>query len=85
MESVVEARRYFVQGLVQGVGFRFFVERTAQRLGVGGYVPDQIPRLLLAKDSDSSAAVRDLGFSPRSLEEGLTRHRPAGPRSRGPG
>ncbi|MEE8524357.1 MAG: NAD-dependent epimerase/dehydratase family protein [Thermoanaerobaculia bacterium] len=43
----------------------------ASRLGVGGYVPDQIPRLLLAKSSDNSAAVRDLGFSPRSLEEGL--------------
>lgn len=31
-------RRYFVSGRVQGVGFRFFVERVAQQLGVGGYV-----------------------------------------------
>ena len=32
------ARRYLVRGLVQGVGFRFFAERTARRLGLGGYV-----------------------------------------------
>jgi 2-alkyl-3-oxoalkanoate reductase len=44
---------------------------AASRLGVGGYVPDQIPRLLLDKSSDSAAAVRDLGFAPRSLAEGL--------------
>ena len=33
-----QAKRYFVSGRVQGVGFRFFVERTAASLGVGGYV-----------------------------------------------
>ncbi|MFQ5926900.1 MAG: acylphosphatase [Terriglobia bacterium] len=31
-------RRYRVSGFVQGVGFRFFVERVARQLGVGGYV-----------------------------------------------
>lgn len=43
----------------------------AALLGLGGYVPDQIPRLLLAKSCDISAAARDLGFSPRTLEHGL--------------
>jgi NADH dehydrogenase len=38
-------------------------------LGIGNYVPDQVPRLLLPKSYDSSAAVRDLQFTPRSLEE----------------
>ena len=33
-----QARRYFVEGLVQGVGFRFFAERVAKQLGLGGYV-----------------------------------------------
>jgi len=33
-----QARRYLVRGLVQGVGFRFFVERTARQLDLGGYV-----------------------------------------------
>jgi acylphosphatase len=32
-----QTRRYFVSGTVQGVGFRFFVQREANRLGVGGY------------------------------------------------
>lgn len=31
------ARRYYVSGRVQGVGFRWFVERVATQLGVGGY------------------------------------------------
>jgi acylphosphatase len=31
------AKRFFVSGRVQGVGFRFFVERTAASLGVNGY------------------------------------------------
>ena len=33
-----QAKRFFVSGRVQGVGFRFFAERTASSLGVGGYV-----------------------------------------------
>jgi acylphosphatase len=32
-----QAKRFFVSGRVQGVGFRFFAERTAAKLGVGGY------------------------------------------------
>jgi len=33
-----QAKRFYVSGRVQGVGFRFFAERTASSLGVGGYV-----------------------------------------------
>jgi acylphosphatase len=33
-----QAKRFFVSGRVQGVGFRFFAERNAASLGVGGYV-----------------------------------------------
>jgi acylphosphatase len=33
-----QAKRYYVSGRVQGVGFRFFAERTAGNLGLGGYV-----------------------------------------------
>jgi acylphosphatase len=32
------ARRYCVSGMVQGVGYRFFVQRVADRLGLQGYV-----------------------------------------------
>jgi Acylphosphatases len=32
------SKRIVVSGRVQGVGFRYFVERKAQELGVAGYV-----------------------------------------------
>ena len=32
------AKRFYVSGAVQGVGFRFFVERVAAKLGIAGYV-----------------------------------------------
>ncbi len=37
-EKAVEARRYVVHGRVQGVGFRWFVEREAHILGIAGWV-----------------------------------------------
>lgn len=37
MKEPVAARRYFVSGRVQGVGYRFFVERVAAELGLAGY------------------------------------------------
>jgi acylphosphatase len=33
-----ETRRYLVSGRVQGVGFRWFVEREAAQLGITGWV-----------------------------------------------
>jgi acylphosphatase len=36
-EGIV-ARRYVVTGRVQGVGYRNFVEHTAAKIGVDGYV-----------------------------------------------
>jgi acylphosphatase len=33
----VAARRYFVHGRVQGVGYRYFVERAATELALTGY------------------------------------------------
>lgn len=37
MDDRIIAKRYFVSGIVQGVGFRFFAQRTAVSLGVNGY------------------------------------------------
>jgi acylphosphatase len=38
IEKAVEARRFIVRGRVQGVGFRWFVEREAHILGIAGWV-----------------------------------------------
>ena len=38
MADTREARRYFVTGIVQGVGFRFFTEDVAERLRITGFV-----------------------------------------------
>ena len=37
MSDAKQARRYFVSGIVQGVGFRYFALHTAQKLGLSGY------------------------------------------------
>ena len=34
----IHARRFFVVGRVQGVGYRYFVQELAQELGLRGYV-----------------------------------------------
>lgn len=36
--ATLHARRFFVSGMVQGVGYRFFAQRIAEQLGVAGYV-----------------------------------------------
>jgi acylphosphatase len=38
MHETQVARRYFVSGMVQGVGYRYFARQLAQRLGIVGYV-----------------------------------------------
>jgi acylphosphatase len=36
--KTLQAKRFYVSGMVQGVGFRFFAQRAADCLGVTGYV-----------------------------------------------
>lgn len=38
MNDSAQARRFLVSGMVQGVGYRFFAQRVAARIGVAGYV-----------------------------------------------
>ena len=38
MAALLHARRFLISGMVQGVGFRFFAQRAAARIGVAGYV-----------------------------------------------
>jgi len=37
MAARKDARRWFVRGRVQGVGYRYFAQRAAESLGVTGY------------------------------------------------
>jgi acylphosphatase len=36
--EMVVARKFFIRGMVQGVGFRFFAQRSAARHQIRGYV-----------------------------------------------
>ena len=38
MQEETNAKRFFVSGVVQGVGYRYFVERAARYLNLAGYV-----------------------------------------------
>ena len=65
-EGPARAVRWVVTGRVQGVGFRWFVKRRAERLGIRGRVtnlPDGRVEILALGTSDSLAAfetaVRD--------------------------
>ena len=64
-----QARLYVVHGRVQGVGFRYFVERAAARLGLGGYVKNR---------ADGSVEVLAVGGAaqPERLREALRKGPP---------
>lgn len=38
MNEPKQARKYLISGAVQGVGYRYFTQRAAARMKVGGYV-----------------------------------------------
>lgn len=52
MDSSVQAKRFVVRGRVQGVGFRWFVEREAHMLEIAGWVRN---------NSDGSVEVLAMG------------------------
>ncbi len=37
MREKASAKRYYVSGIVQGVGYRYFAQRAAERLKIAGY------------------------------------------------
>jgi acylphosphatase len=60
-EKAVLARRFLVRGRVQGVGFRWFVEREAHILGIAGWVrnnPDSSVEVLAMGTRDQLAGLR---------------------------
>lgn len=65
-ESRLQTRRFLVRGRVQGVGFRWFVEREAHLLQVAGWVrnnPDGSVEVLAAGTRDQL-----MGLKSRLLE-----------------
>jgi acylphosphatase len=69
-ENAVLARRFIVRGRVQGVGFRWFVEREAHVLGISGWVRN---------NSDGSVEV--LAQGSREQLAGLRSRLRQGPRA----
>jgi acylphosphatase len=69
-EKAVEARRFVVRGRVQGVGFRWFVEREAHILGIAGWVrnnPDGGVEVLAQGTRDQLSGLHSrLRESPRA-------------------
>ena len=67
MADAFLTRRYFVSGVVQGVGYRYFAQRAAMRLGLTGYtrnLRDGRVEVYAAGSQGALAALR------RELERG---------------
>src|SRR6202051_5390423 len=69
-EKTAQARRFVVRGQVQGVGFRWFVEREARILGIAGWVRN---------NADGSVEVLAMGSRDQLL--GLKSRLRSGPRA----
>jgi acylphosphatase len=64
----MQAKHIVVHGMVQGVGFRFFVQRAGSRLGLGGNVrnlPDSTVEIVVEGDARRIAEfVREVSRGP---------------------
>ena len=69
-QHAIHARRFLVRGRVQGVGFRWFVEREAHILGIAGWVRNR-----------SDGTVEVLAMGTRDQLSGLRTRLREGPRA----
>lgn len=69
-QDTMETRKFVVRGRVQGVGFRWFVEREAHMLGISGWVRN---------NSDGSVEVLAVGTRDQLM--GLRSRLRQGPRA----
>lgn len=59
--SAMQARRYIIRGRVQGVGFRWFVEKHAHDVGVSGYTRNLDDGSVEVYAVGSAEQLKDLG------------------------
>lgn len=80
-----ESRGYLVRGRVQGVGFRWFTQRTGEGLGLGGHVRNLPDGRVEVHASGPSAALdeleRALGRGPMGARVDGVERIPADPRT----
>jgi acylphosphatase len=71
---MIRAKQYLVRGRVQGVGFRWFVQRAADRLGIVGDVRNlpngEVEVRAQADESVLDLFKRELRIGPPSAEVG---------------
>lgn len=69
MRDELRSKRFFVSGTVQGVGFRYFVERAARHLKISGYVRNlsdgRVEVYAIGHDAQLSELRRELERGPR--------------------
>ena len=70
MQPSTQAKRFYVSGMVQGVGFRFFAQRSATRLGITGYVKNladgRVEVYAIGQPPQLEALCNELKRGPRS-------------------
>jgi acylphosphatase len=64
-----QARRFYVSGQVQGVGYRYFARASAETIGLGGYVRNlldgRVEVYAIGNRAQLDALVADLRHGPR--------------------
>ncbi len=72
MDEKQIAKRYYVSGMVQGVGFRYFVLRAARGLGLAGYTRNlsdgRVEVYAIGPDASLASLRAELRRGPRSAE-----------------
>lgn len=77
------AKRYIVRGRVQGVGFRWFVDNEARKLGLAGWVRNNldgtVELLAMGSDEQLQALLARLQQGPRAARVDEVKELPAEP------
>lgn len=65
---MIVARKFFISGIVQGVGYRFFAQRSAARYQVRGYIRNlkdgRVEALVQGSESAVESFRQDLATGP---------------------